>query len=85
MVARDCHMIPCHSGAISISATPSWVRTIPAPNRRSRRPLPGQPLGNMENSRCREGLNDKVRESAAQSNPQKPVVEYTSFEGVTVR
>src|SRR6266403_549040 len=82
MVARDCHMIPCHSGAISISATPSWVRTIPAPNRRSRRPLPGQPLGNMENSRCREGLNNKVRESAAQSNPQKPGSGYTSFEGL---
>ena len=82
MVARDCHMIPCHSRAISISATPSWVRTIPAPNRRSRRPLPGQPLGNMENSRCRERLNDKVRESAAQSNPQKPGSGYTSFEGL---
>jgi len=24
----------------------------------------------MENSRCREGLNDKVRESAGQSNPK---------------
>ena len=75
-------MIPCQSGAISISAIPSWVRTIPAPNRRSRRPLPGQPLGNMENSRCREGLNDKVRESAVQSNPQKPGLGYTSFEGL---
>jgi hypothetical protein len=81
MVARDCHMIPCHSGAISISATPSCVRTIPAPNRRSRRPPPGQPFGNMENSRCRESLNDKVTESAGQSNPQNPGLGYTSFEG----
>jgi len=40
IVARDCPMIPCHSGAISILATPSWARTIPAPNRRRRRPLP---------------------------------------------
>jgi hypothetical protein len=55
------------------------------PNLRSRRPLPGQPLGNMENSRCREGLNDKVREGAAQSNPQKPGLGSTSFEGATVR
>ena len=85
IVARDCPMIPCHSGAISILATPSWARTIPAPNRRRRRPLPGQPLGNMENSRCREGLNDKVRESAGQSNPQKPGLGYTSFEGATAR
>ena len=60
MVARDCHMIPCHSGAISISATPSWVRTIPAPNRRSRRPLPGQPLGNMENSRCKKASTTRL-------------------------
>jgi len=45
IVARDCPMIPCHSGAINILATPSWARTIPAPNRRIRRPLPGQPLG----------------------------------------
>jgi len=82
IVARDCPIIPCHSGAVSILATPSWARTIPAPNRRRRRPLPGQPLGNMENSRCREGLNHKVRESAGQSNPQKPGLEYTPFEGL---
>src|SRR5258706_10565696 len=82
MVARDCHMIPCHSGAISILATPSWARTNPAPNRSRRRPLPGQPLGNMENSRCREGLKHKVRESAEQSNPQKPGLGYPSFEGL---
>src|SRR5690349_15897591 len=80
-VARDCRIIPCHSGAISISVTPSWVRRIPTPNRSSRRPLPGQPFGNMENSRCREDLNEKVRESAAQSNPQKPGLGYTSLEG----
>ncbi len=81
MVARDGHMIPCHSAAISISATPSWVRTIPAPNRRSKRPLPGQPLGNMENSRCREDLNDQVMRTSSAPNPQKPGLGYTSFEG----
>src|SRR5258707_12111803 len=35
----------------------------------------------MENSRCREGLNDKVRESAAQSNPQKTGVGIHLFRG----
>ena len=60
IVARDCPIIPCHSGAISILATPSWARTIPAPNRRRRRPLPGQPLGNMENSRCREASTTRL-------------------------
>jgi len=30
------------------------ARTTPAPNE-EKKTLPGQPLGNMENSRCREG------------------------------
>jgi hypothetical protein len=84
-VASDCRMIPCHGGALSSSTSPSWARTVPTTNRRSRRPLPGQPLGNMENNRCKRSLNNKVRRTAGRSNPQKPGVEYTSFEGATVR
>src|SRR5258708_1057516 len=85
IVARNSPRIPYHPGGISILAAPSWGRTNPGPNRSRRRPLPGQPLGNMENSRCRESLNHKVRESAEQSNPQKPGLGYTSFEGATAR
>jgi len=47
-------MIPCHSGAVSILATPSWARTTPPLTAGEEDLLPGQPLGNMENSRCRE-------------------------------
>jgi gluconokinase len=40
-------------GAASRLAIPKWMSAAPVSTRRSRRPTPGQPLANVENSRCK--------------------------------
>ena len=40
-------------GAVSTPAIPKWMSAAPVSTRRSRRPTPGQPLANVENSRCK--------------------------------
>jgi hypothetical protein len=69
-IASDCRMIPCHWGALSSSTSPSCVRTIPTTSRRSRRPLPGQPLGNMENSRCTGASTTRLGEAQRSRIPK---------------
>ena len=75
-------MIPPHGGDPSSSPSPSCIRKIPATSRRSRRPLPGQPFGNMEKSRCNGNLNDRLGDPRRGPNPQKLASPYTSFEGL---
>src|SRR5688572_5866066 len=43
--------------------------------RRSTRPAPGRPRGNVENSRCKAGPRDRLRRSARARPPQKPVAD----------
>jgi hypothetical protein len=56
-----CSMTPRHWGAPRSTQNPSWISRVPVTSRRRRRALPGQPLGNMENSRCRVNLRLSVR------------------------
>lgn len=48
-----CRTTTVAGGAASTPAIPKWMSAAPVSTRRSRRPTPGQPLANVENSRCK--------------------------------
>lgn len=64
--------------------TPSWMSKIPATNRNRRRPIPGQPFGNIENNRCTRTSTSSLGVEQQPANPQEQWPEYTSFEGLEV-
>lgn len=53
-VSKKERTIPSQWGPCSSAAIPSLIKRMPETRRRSRRPLPGQPSGNIEKSRCTE-------------------------------
>jgi len=50
MVGRTAAIV---GGASSRLAIPKWMRTAAVSTRKSKRPTPGQPLANVENSLCK--------------------------------
>ena len=48
---------------------PLWRRAIPVKSRWMRRPAPGQPFANVENSRCKRSLAARVRHTQRRGKP----------------
>ena len=78
-IATDCLTIASGRGAPISSAIPSWMRRNPATTLRRSKPLPGQPLGNMENKRCRKTPTVENKESARRLESPKTGVEIHLF------
>jgi hypothetical protein len=60
----------CWSGDSTDLMTPSWSKVIPAPSRRQRRPIAGQPLAKVENKRCRNSSRFRLRGPSEDRNPR---------------
>jgi hypothetical protein len=60
-----------NGGASRTPAIPKWMSATAVSSRRSRRPLPGQPSANVENSRCKILPPNRVGDSQRNRNPQK--------------
>jgi hypothetical protein len=84
-VSRNSLMISGQGGPCSSPVTPSLIKRMPETSRRSRRPLPGHPFGNIEKSRCTETSTTSLGVPQLRSNLQIMATSYPSFEGVTVR
>jgi hypothetical protein len=80
-IATDCLTIASGRGVPISSAIPSWMRRNPATTLRRSSPLPGQPLGNMENKRCRKTPIVKSKESATRLESPKTGVGIHLFRG----
>jgi hypothetical protein len=83
--ATDCKTIVCSRDVPNSAATPSRISKIPATSRRSRRALPGQALGNMENNRCIKTPTFRISNPQGGSNPQKWGQGYSTLGGIIVR
>jgi len=51
-----CSTTVINGGASRRQMSPEWISANPVSSRRSRRPIPGQPSANVENSRCNPHL-----------------------------
>ena len=60
----------CWWGDSTDPTNPSWNKTLPAPSRRQRRPIPGQPLAKVENKRCRNSSLFRLRGPSDARNPR---------------
>jgi hypothetical protein len=80
-VSSNGRMTTGHWAPPNSSATPSSIRKMPETNRTSRRPLPGQPFGNIEKSRCTETSTTSIGVSRYWSNLQKMASSHPPFEG----
>ena len=54
---------------------PLWRRAIPVKSRWTRRPAPGQPFANVENSRCKRSLAESLRHAPRQREALKGATE----------
>ena len=60
VISREGRIIPGHWEPANSSVPPLLIKRTPETSRRSKRPLPGHPLGNIENSRCTETSTTSV-------------------------
>jgi hypothetical protein len=79
-----CRITGINGDASRRLATPKWMSATLVSNRRSRRPMPGQPSANVENSRCNPHLFKRMR-FATVSKHTKLGTDYPLFWGSTVQ
>jgi len=79
-----CRTAVANRGGSRRLAIPKWMSATPVSNRRSKRPLPGQPSAKPENSRCTT-LRIECKRSATGSKHRKLGSDYPTFGGSTVR
>ena len=80
-VSTNSLMIPADGGPSSSPVTPSLIKRMPETIRRSRRPLPGHPFGNIEKSRCTETSTTSIGVPQWRSNLQKQASACPPFGG----
>jgi hypothetical protein len=73
--------MPSDGGSASSSLTPSLIKKLPVTKRRRRRPLPGQPSGNTEKSRCTATSTKSLGDPSLCSNLQIQGPPLPPFEG----
>jgi hypothetical protein len=79
-----CSTTVVNGGAPRRPLIPEWISANPVSSRRSRRPMPGQPSANVENSRCNPHLFQRMG-FAAVSKHAKLGTDYPLFGGPTVQ
>jgi hypothetical protein len=66
-----CRMTVVKGGAASTLASPKRISTTAVSSRRIKRPTPGQPPANVENSRCKNAPFCRVRDMQGNRNTRK--------------
>jgi hypothetical protein len=80
-ISRTGRTMPDHCDVRSSSIAPSLIKKKAATNRRSRRPLPGHPVGNIGKSRCTETSTTSLGVPQRWPNLQKLASPYPPLEG----
>ena len=80
-VSNSGRITPGHWAPPCSSMTPLVIKRVLETTRKSRRPRPGHPFGNIEKSRCTETSTTSVSVQQPSANLQKLVSLYPPFEG----
>jgi hypothetical protein len=80
-----CRTTAPKEGDSRMPTIPKWMSAAAVSSRRSRRPMPGQPSANVENSRCNTHTRSQRMRFVTGPKPGKVGPVYPSFRGSKVR
>jgi hypothetical protein len=82
--ATSCRLISAGGGVVNNPAIPCWTGGIAATARKNASPVPGQPSGNVEKSRCTSGPVLRLTLFRTNRNPKKRIRQTPLSRGLEV-